>query len=77
MCMHLCMCAFGQLYKRLAVAHASTILWLDDNEEDSHASTESSIITAENDPYDDQVSAEEWNFLFNDSNDDDDAFHGC
>ena len=27
-------------------------------------------------PYDDQVSAEEWNFLFNDSNDDDDAFHG-
>ena len=52
------------------------LLWLDDNEEDRHASTESSIITAENDPYDDQVSAEEWNFLFNDSNDDDDAFHG-
>ena len=52
------------------------LLWLDDNEEDSHALTESSIITAENDPYDDQVSAEEWNFIFNDSNDDDDAFHG-
>ena len=50
MCMRLCMCAFGQLYKRLAVA--------------------------EKDPYDDQVSAEEWNSLFNDSNDDDDAFHG-
>ena len=49
---------------------------MDDEEEDSNVSTELSVITAENDPYDDQVSGQEWNFLFDDSNDEDDEFNG-
>ena len=51
-------------------------MWLDDEEEDSDASTELRVITAENDPYDDQVSGQEWNLLFDDSTDEDDEFHG-
>jgi len=49
---------------------------LDDEEEDSDVSTELPVITAENDPYDDQVSGQEWNLLFDDSTDEDDKFHG-
>ena len=52
------------------------LLWLDDEEEDSDVSTELPVITAENDPYDDQVSGQEWNLLFDDSTDEDDEFHG-
>ena len=68
-------------FKKCGISNAmdgteDDLLWLDDKEEDSHVSTELPVITAENDPYDDQVSAEEWNLLFNDSSDDDDCFHG-
>jgi len=45
-------------------------------QEDSDVSTELLVITAENDPYDDQVSGQEWNLLFDDSTDEDDEFHG-
>jgi len=45
-------------------------------QEDSDASTELQAITAENDPYDDQASGQEWNLLFDDSTDEDDEFHG-
>jgi len=51
-------------------------LWLDDEEEDSDVCAELWVITAENDPYDDQVSGQERNLLFNDSTDEDDEFHG-
>ena len=52
------------------------LLWLDDKEEDSDVSTELLVITAENAPYDDQVSGQGWNLLFDDSSDEDDEFHG-
>ena len=52
------------------------LLWLDDEEEDSNVSTELPVITTENDPYDDQVSGQEWNLLFDDSNDEDDELNG-
>jgi len=49
---------------------------LDDEEEDSEVSTELRVIKPENHPYDDQVSGQEWNLLFDDSTDEDDEFHG-
>jgi len=43
---------------------------LDDDEEDNVVLVQ--LITPENDPYDDQVSAEDWNRLFDASDDEDD-----
>jgi len=45
-------------------------LWLDDHKEDSIVLVQ--LITPENDPYHDQVSAEDWNLLFDASDDEDD-----
>ena len=46
------------------------MLWLDDDVEDNMVLAQ--LITPENDPYDDQVFAEDWNLLFDTSNDEDD-----
>ena len=67
-------------FKKCGISNAmdgteDDLLWLDDEEEDSNVSTELPVITAENDPYDDQVSGQEWNLLFNDSKDEDE-FNG-
>ena len=67
-------------FKKCGISNAmdgteDDLLWLDDKEEDSNVSTELPVITAENDPYDDQVSGQEWNLLFNDSKDEDE-FNG-
>jgi len=49
-------------------------LWLDDDEEDNIVLAQ--LIIPENDPYDDQVSAEDWNLLFDASDDEDDQIDG-
>ena len=68
-------------FKKCGISNAmdgaeDDLLWLDDKEEDSDVSTELPVVTAENDPYDDQVSGQEWTLLFNDSNDDGNEFNG-
>jgi len=45
------------------------MLWLDDDEEDNIVLAQ--LITPENDPYDDKVSAEDRNLLFDASDDED------
>ena len=53
-----------KLFKKCGISNAmdsteDDLLWLYDEEEDSNVSTELPVITAENDPYDDQVSDQE------------------
>jgi len=43
------------------------MLWLDDDEEDNIVLVQ--LITSENDPDDNKVSAEDWNLLFDASDD--------
>ena len=45
------------------------MLWLNDDEENIVLAQ---LITPENDPYDNQVSSEDWNLLFDASDDEDD-----
>jgi len=46
------------------------MLWLDDDEEDNIVLAQ--LITPENDPYDDHVSAQDWNLSLDASDDEDD-----
>ena len=66
-------------FKKCGISNAmdgteDDFLWLDDEEEDSNVFDQLPVITPENDSYDDQVSAEEWNMLFDNSNNEDDEF---
>ena len=68
-------------FKKCGISNAMNgteddFLWLDDEEEDNIVLDYLPEITPENNPYDDQVSAEEWNLLFDNSNDEDDESNG-
>ena len=60
-------------FKKWSVLNAmdgtEDMLWLDDDKKDNILVTQ--LITPENNPFDNQVPAEDWNLLFGASNNDD------